>query len=375
MLTEMWAFLFSKDFLCIINLQLPKSIIMDDLTCKQYVDIIQSLNIESTSRNALYDLINYSSISNSLLDTKLVMNTGNSEYNIVSEVFRHLGQDIQPFLAYKIWKNKFMAVAHNRIGETHGYEKNLLFTKIFNIFTDSPYLKLSEKENQNYFISIFKKSVDLKSRNEEQSVVHVLHSLFRKRESLPKEFFKELFAIYVENIQTDSKYQSRIKEIKDWAVNEDFSELSKKYKNIRSYFNTDLSEKICEASVKRYDLNDIAAKTKTKLVWIEENFNAINKFLFDKLVGNTNIHNFMYVNEKIFHKIVVVYEKRDPVVEAVISMHDIFFSMIKSTKAREDELISELWEKLVLKSEIETEFKKDDKKNPKTHSPVKVQKL
>lgn len=348
---------------------------MDDLTCKQYIDIIESLNLESTSRNALYDLINYGSISNNLLDTKLVMSTGNSEYNIVSEVFRHLGQDIQPFLKYKNWKNKFMAVAHNRLGESHGYEKNLLFTKIFQIFTDCQNLKLSEKENQNYFISLFKKCVDLKSKNEEQSVVHALHSLFRRKENLPKEFFKELFAIYVENITTDSKYQSRIKEIKDWAVNEDFSELSKKYKNIRSYFNTDLSEKICEASIKRYDLNDIAAKTKTKLVWIEENFTAMNKFLSEKLVGNTNIHNFVCIDEKIFHKVVVVYERRDPIVEAVISMHDILFSMIKSTKKREDELISDLWGKLVLKTEIETEFKKDERKNPKIHTSVKVQKI
>lgn len=348
---------------------------MDDLTCKQYIEIIESLNIESTSRNDLYDLINYGSIHNSLLDTKLVMTTGKQEYIIVSEAFRLLGQDIQPFLSYKKWKNKFIAVAHNRIGEIYGHEKNLFFTKVFQLFQKSPELSLVNKDNQNYFLSLFKKSVDLKAKNEEQSVVHALHTLFRNKENVPKEFIKELFAIYIENINPDPKYQSRIKEIKEWAVNEDFSELSQKYKNIRNYFNTDLSEKICEASIKRYDLQDIAEKTKTKLFWVEDNFKAINSLLSEKVIGNNNIHNFVCVDEKIFNKVIVVYEKRDPVVEAVTNFHDIFFSMINNTKSREEQLIKDLWEKLLLKTEIEIDFKKEDKKNPKTNVPVKVQKL
>lgn len=343
------------------------------MTCKEYIEIIDGLDISLISRGALYDLINYTK--DGTLDKLFVMDVIDSEYSLVSEVFRHVGQDIEPFLQYRKWKNKFIAVAHNKLGESFGHEKNLLFTKIFQIFKNSPNLNLKEKDNQDYFLNLFKKSVELRAKNEEQSVVHVLYSLFKEKEELTKEFLKELFAIYVDNIKTDPKYQYRIKEIKDWAINQDFSELSKKYKNIRNYFNTDLSEKICEASVKRYDLNDIAEKTKTKLVWIEENFNAITKLVDKKLIGNTNIHNFVCIDEKIFHKVILVYEKRDSIVEAATTIHDVFFSMISKTKSLETELIENLWEKLSLKAEIEADFNKHNKQHPKPNVSTKVQKI
>lgn len=351
---------------------------MDDITYKEYIDIINNLEITITVKGKLYELINKKpyhlddNISNNFIMDIIEQGT---EYHLVAKIFECLEEDIKPFLAYKKWKNKFIAVVHNKLGEVSGHEKNLFFSKVYNLFQNSSNLNLKHKDNQNYFISLFKKSVILKAKNEEQSVVHVLHSLFRDKEKLPKNFLMELFAIYVEYINTDEKYQSRIKEIKAWAINEDFSELSNKYKKIKNYFNTDLNELICSASVKRYDLNSIAEKTSTKLIWVEENFTAINKLLSEKLANNTNVHNFTCIDEKLFHKVVLVYEKRDSIIEVATNIHDIFFSMINKTKSLENEMINDLWNKLVLKTEIENDFEKYHKKNPKNIIQSKVKKI
>jgi hypothetical protein len=357
---------------------------MDDLTYKEYVEIIvnSGLGEEFVKRFKEWVLPgNRTTSGNEALITygnKFVCDLTNSNKTfLVSILFEQMDEKFVQFLKYKKWKDAFIENAINKVKSLSGSPKNVFIDNLYTIIKSSDELSLSKKENREFFLNLFRSAADLKNKNEEESLVQILQDIFKNKEqrNIDLDFFKELFAIYIEFINTNPKYQNKINAIKNWAKDQDFSALAGKYKNIRHYFEDEVGEKIFNASVKTYDLKDIAKKNKIKNTVMQQNFFALNQFLDEKLKGNSNIQNFIALNENIFFKVLIVYEKRDRVIDAAINMHETFFEMIKGTENVEYDLMDLIWEKLSLKANIETSLGVDNVEQEPALIPRKVKKI
>lgn len=346
---------------------------MQDLTCKEYVEFINGLNLPSKTKEQLFRKITHHG---SLANEKFVLNCINRGLNeFINHAIHLLKKDFAPLLKYSKWKNGFMDAALYYINQSHGSKKNEYFMNIYEVIQNSSELNLSQPVNKNFFLKIFHIAVNLGAKIEEDSVVKVMYDMFKNKEKIDSELLKEMFALYIEKIATDVKYQKRINDIKAWASTQDFTLLLTKYKNIRNYFDESNEEKLFTASSKKYDLKIIAKENKTKLSILQQNFNALNNFISDKLKTNDNIQDFIIRDEKIFYKVLIIYDKRDFVIDAAIKMHEAFFGMIKGSESIENELMVSLWDKLMMKGDLENSFAQFDKESVKVEAPRKINKI
>jgi len=343
-----------------------KGVIMHDLTCEEFRKIIDNSKASPYRKSALKNRLE--SINGFVFDS---INTGT--YYLISESIDILDDDFPQLLKYSRWKKHFKDDVINYINHYSGSKKNEHFLKVYSIIKKSNEFNFNNKENQIFFFSLFNSVIKLKTKIEEDSIVRVMYDMFKNKESLNLDFFKEIFAIYIENIHTDQKYQKRVNDIKEWGANQNFTDLYSKYKNIRNIFESGNEEKIYYASSKKYDLKAIAKTKKTKLTIINQNFSYLNNFISEKLKTNSNIHDFIIRDEKIFYKVIVIYEKRDFVIDACIKMHEALFEIIDKSEEIEKLLIQNLWDKLMIKADIEESFNIVNK--DKLDKPQKVNKL
>jgi hypothetical protein len=350
---------------------------MHDLTCKEYIELINSLNLPSRNRQVLFQKIRYGGgVINASFGDQLVFNSNTYATSyFVNDVFTNLGKDFYHLLKYSKWKKEFIDAIPNFFSNTSGSKKNEYFTKIYEVIKKSEELNLKSLENRNFFLKIFHIAVNIEAKIEEDSIVKIMYDMFKDKENIDLDLFKEIFALYIEKIKTDAKYQKRINDIKAWAATQDFTELTKKYKNIRNYFDDSNEEKVFTASSKKYDLKAIAKQNKTKLSVIQQNFNELNNFISEKLKTNENIQDFIIRDEKIFYKVLIVYDKRDFVINAAIKMHESFFAMIKGSESLEKELMYSLWDKLMMKADLESSFAEANKGTGQIEAPRKITKL
>jgi hypothetical protein len=346
---------------------------MQDLTCKEYIQFIDSLKLSSSIKEQLLRKVKQNGL---LVNEKLVfncLNRGSNEF--INHAFGLLKGNINHLFKYSKWKNGFMEATLACFKNLYGSKKNEYLMSIYEVLKDSKELNLSLPANKNFFLQIFHIAVNIDAKVEEDSVVRVMYDMFKNKEKIDVELLKEMFALYIEKITTDVKYQKRINDIKAWASTQDFTNLLTKYKNIRNYFDESNEEKVFTASSKKYDLKVIAKENKTKLSILLQNFNALNNFISDKLKTNENIQDFIIRDEKIFYKVLIIYDKRDFVIDAAIKMHEAFFGMIRGSESIENELMASLWEKLMMKGDLENSFAQSEQDSSKALVPRKVNKL
>ncbi len=335
---------------------------MKDILRKDFAILMKSLNLNKEVYDSALRTVNCDDDNGNTFSLKSHLH---SDY-IVMGLFNILHKDMKVLMKYDDWRDSLI---ENTLKMLHyqsysGSQKNLFLCGFYQVFRDSPELGFKDKDKKELFLKIFESSTELKSKNEEQSIIFILTDLFNNINNVDKDFFKEVFSIYLEKIKTDPKYQNKINKIKEWANNEDFSFLYGKYKNIRNIFDNNNEEKTFSASIKKYNLTELAKETKTKVVNIERNFNSLNSFLEDKLKGNSNIQNFLSIDEKIIQKVIIIYDNRDSVIDAAVKIHDLFFQNINDSKKVETELMENLWNKLLLKTALTNDLSsKDERKS------------
>lgn len=346
---------------------------MQDLTCKEYVEFIHSLNLSSTTKEQLFRKIK---ISGHFVNHQLVFNCINRGSNeFIKHAMSLLNKDFIHLLKYSKWKNGFIDASTYFLTNTYGSKKNDFFMNVYEIVKHSDELSLSKPTNRNFFLGLFQIAVNIDAKIEEDSIVKVMYDMFKNKENVDSELLKEIFALYIEKITTDAKYQKRINDIKTWASTQDFTILLTKYKNIRNYFDDSNEEQVFTASSKKYDLKVIAKENKTKLSILQQNFNVLNDFISEKLKTNENIQDFIIRDEKIFYKVLIIYDKRDYVIDTAIKMHEAFLAMIKGSESVERELMESLWEKLMMKGDLENSFAQTDNVSTRVDAPRKVSKV
>lgn len=350
---------------------------MQDLTCREYIKIINDVKIHHNLKEKLFKKIRYNGGSfKEDFGNQFVFNMmTQAPVYCINDIFSSLGKDFSPFLKYTKWKNTFQESCIQFFNTKYGSNKNEYFMSFYELTKNTEELSLKNSENKIFFLSMFHIAVNIGAKIEEDSVVKVIYDMFNNKENIDLDLFKEIFALYIEKITTNQKYQKRINDIKEWASTQDFSELEKKYKNIRNYFDKSNDEKLFTASSKKYDLKVIAKENKTKLTIVEQNFNALNNFISEKLKTNNNIQDFIIRDEKIFYKVLIIYDKRDFVIDAAIKMHEAFFGMIKGSVDIEKELMYSLWDKLMMKADIENSLSQQNYEIKKAELPRKVSKL
>lgn len=340
---------------------------MKDLTKKEFSDYINNLNLDKKNKENILNKFSCFELAKEQTSEPTLENSRYLKDSLVFFAFETLKNDFIPLLKYDYWRESYIETINQIFQYNHysGSSKNLFLSNFYQIYQKSEFFGFSNKESCNRFIHFFTKATNLICKNEEQSIVCILNDLFSKIDKIDKDFFKELFAIYLENIKTDPKYQIKINKIKKWGETQDFNFLGEKYKNIRNFFDSSQEETVFTASVKKFNLVEMSKKNKTKINGLEHAFNTLNQFISKKLIGNSNIQNFIVQDEKIFHKIIVVYEKRDSFVEATLKIHDLFFEYLRqNTKVELNFAIEELWSKITLHAELNNKLtnKEENKK-------------
>jgi hypothetical protein len=329
------------------------TIIMNDLTKKEFSDYILNLKLDLKTNEKVLKQFSCFELKKENFNDPILDGRYATDY-LVMYAFENLRNDFTPLLQYESWKNNFLATTERKLSYKSytGNGKNLFLSTFYKVYQKSEFLGFETKESCERFKKLFTYTTNLTCKNEEQSLVYILSDLFSNINKIDNNFFKELFAIYVENVKTDPKYQVKINKIKEWGETQDFSFLGDKYKNIKNLFDVSKEETVFSASIKKYDLLDISKQTKSKPTWIEQNFNSLNKFIQTKLHGNANIQNFIVQDEKIFQKVIIIYEKRDSIVDAAVKIHDIFFEQLNSIKKIDIELMEDIWNKVTLHTEL-----------------------
>lgn len=334
---------------------------MNDLTKKEFSDYILNLKLDQKTNDSVLKQFSCFELKDEKYNEPILDGRFSTEY-LVFFAFENLRNDFTPLLKYDLWRTTFLEATDRKIQYLSGSEKNLFLSTFYKVYQKSEFFGFDNPKSCNNFISLFTKATNFTCKNEEQGVVYILNDLFSNIETTDKEFFKELFAIYLENVKTDPKYQIKINKIKDWAATQDFSFLGEKYKNIRNVFDVSNEEVVYSASIKKYDLLEISKQTKTKPTWVEQNFKALNNFIQKKLVGNSNIQNFLVQDEKIFQKVIIIYEKRDSIVDATVKIHDVFFDQIQKTSKIEIDLMEQIWSKITLHTELSNNLANNENK-------------
>lgn len=338
---------------------------IEDITKKNFLEFIENLKIESKLKYQILTHFSCLKLLESQYEESIFKNK-NKEYSIFY-LFNNLGTEFKPLLNNALVKQIFIEYSLEKFQYSHvtGTEKNIFLTSFFDIYSTSEHLGFINKNSCDFFISIFKEAVKLKNKNEEQSITYVLNKLFDQIEVIDKDFFKEIFSIYIDNINPNQKYFFKINKIKNWARKQDFSTLSTKYKNIRNFLNSTKEEQIFLTSSKNYDLGEISRHKKLNFSIIENLFISLNLFLKDTLIGNKNIRNFIVQDEKIYNTVLIVYSKRDHIVESATKLHDIFFEQLSSTTNIDNNLIKNVWDKLVLNNSLVENLKINNLNNNK----------
>ena len=349
---------------------------MTDFTCKEFIKLIDDFNLPTINReNALSNAglpKNIKLLTEELANSSLISNLKQPIINYLHDLLSQNSNIMEPenlekLLQHEAWINAFHQRNLLRIKNISGAHKNKSVMRIYNLHKESNSLSFIHQNNREVFKKFFSLASKLNVEVEEDSVVKVMYDIFENKSKNDIEFVKEIFAIYLENVATNPKYQFRVNTVKKWAETQDFSNLYEKYKNIRTLFEDSNIEEIFTASSKKYDLSKLVKEKGSTLKCVKNNFDMLNSFIEEKLKTNSNLQNFVVIDEKICHKVLFVYKERDNFIDSAIQMHELFFNRLSGNKTLENDLMNEIWDKLMLKAELKTdlEYNIDSKKSIK----------
>jgi hypothetical protein len=332
--------------------------IMKDFSKIDFIDIIDELDIDEKTKK---EVLRVCGIPDDIHDFDInilrqpVFKIQRDLEDKLSLMLDVLQENFSFFLQYDECKNWFLN--HNKMIAPSTLITNN-FEAIYNILKKSEHVSIHKKEYKDFLLDLInlRTTYGILDVEELSPIIKIVEDIFKNKQELGVEFFKEIFALYVENVRTHPEYKESIDKIKEWAIDEDFTSLYPKYKNIRELIEGSEDEQELSTLLKKIDLTNISQKSNISINKIKNNIQKLHLFLTDKLKSNDNFQNITLIDQRSIFKLMITYKEKDKLINSILEMHNDFINTMKKDVSEED--IQSLWLKCVLNSELETNLEK-----------------
>lgn len=332
---------------------------MENLTKKEFIQIIDDLNLNQEEKYQVYkickipeyfyDLEGYN-LNEPLFEPTL------KKISVAFEMMEVLKEKFAVFLKYEAWRNDFLSTIKEVAPSSLITELLLPF---YNILKNSDILSIHNPEYKDFLIEVIQSRTiySILDAKEYAPIIKIMEDIFNNKDELGINFFKEVFAIYIENSRIYSVHKDTIDKMKNWALDQDFTHLYPKYRNIRELFEASEDEQELITFVKKVDLSTLAKQKTIPLSIFKKNIEVLHSFITNKLKMNTNFHNISTLDQRSIFKVMLTYKERDELINSIIDMQDDFIKNMPR-KSVEFSEIEPLWLTYSLKNELDINLDK-----------------
>lgn len=294
----------------------------------------------------------------------LERNTSEVSDSVLNSIFGDLMTELKcipELLNYEHVKDVFKKSVINTIKYNHkeGYLRASFMNAFLSEFDFDKSLTLNDESNRVFFKDVFKTYLEKAKKNETFVAYYMLKNIiFDQKDKLPTDFVNEIGAIYLSNNIFKFKKEDikKTKNIEDYFLKQDLLKYAKDNKNLMNILNKD---NVIEVKCYKFmiDYVEIGNETKTKPVWIKDNYRHAIEYLSNKTKETSEIQDFFSREENNQMIVYLTFTENNIYVKSIKQFFNEYNQGLNDLKNINLDWPEKLFEKIRLENKLESKQK------------------